>query len=172
MWNYMQIQHKSDMIRSLLLMKFGGIWVDASVLCVKPLSEWFDYTKPFVTFVRHDNGTREAKFLLNGKPIIDPWITNWFMAAGGKGKTKVMEKIARKFAAYWNDKNKIHNFYFAFHSIVAHLYNTDSNFQQLVGEPEDAAGPHCISGNPLEQKMLKRCWQNLRPEVKGKLLKF
>ena len=115
MWNYMQVQHKSDMIRSLLLMKFGGIWVDASVLCVKPLSEWFDYSKPFVTFVRHDNGTREAKFLLNGKPIIDPWITNWFMAAGGKGKTQVMEKIARKFAAYWNDKNKIHGFYFAYH---------------------------------------------------------
>ena len=55
---------------------------------------------------------------------------------------------------------------------MAHLYNTDPNFRQLVGEPEDAAGPHCISGNPLEQKMLKRCWQNLKPEVKGKLLNF
>ena len=54
MWNSMIIQHKSDMIRSLLLVKFGGIWIDASVMCVQPLSKWMDYSKPFVTFVRND----------------------------------------------------------------------------------------------------------------------
>ena len=52
-WKDMVIQHKSDMIRAFLLLKFGGIWVDASVLCLKPLSQWLDYDKPFVTFVRY-----------------------------------------------------------------------------------------------------------------------
>ena len=63
----MIIQHKSDMIRSLLLLKFGGIWIDASVMCVQPLSEWLDYGKPFVTFVRNDHFMDQN---LNGKPAI------------------------------------------------------------------------------------------------------
>ena len=100
---------------------------------------------------------------------IDPWITNWFMAAGGEGQSYVMKNITTKLVSYWSDRNKIHEFYFHFHSIVADLYNSDPKFRQLVGEPEDAAGPHCISGNPLEQKMLKRCWQNLNLEDKMKL---
>ena len=75
----MQIQHKSDMIRAFLLLKFGGIWVDASVLCVQRLSQWLDYNKPFVTFVRHDNGTRDSEFLYgNGKPIIGKGNKNVF----------------------------------------------------------------------------------------------
>ena len=67
MWNSMIIQHKSDMIRSLLLLKFGGIWIDSSVMCVQPLSEWLDYSKPFVTFVRNDQFMDQNT---NGKPVI------------------------------------------------------------------------------------------------------
>ena len=63
----MIIQHKSDMIRSLLLVKFGGIWIDASVMCVQPLSKWMDYSKPFVTFVRNDQFMDKNA---NGKPVI------------------------------------------------------------------------------------------------------
>ena len=33
-WSTMSIQAKSDVIRAFLLWKFGGIWVDASVLCL------------------------------------------------------------------------------------------------------------------------------------------
>ena len=91
-----------------------------------------------------------------------------------EGQSYVMEKITEKLVAYWNDTNRVHQdtsqkFYFHFHSIVADLYNTDPKFRKLLGKPEDAAGLHCISGNPLEQKMLKRCWQNLSHEEKVKL---
>jgi hypothetical protein len=31
---------KSDLIRLLILAKYGGVWVDATTFCLKPLSEW------------------------------------------------------------------------------------------------------------------------------------
>ena len=31
----------SDMIRLLLLKKYGGLWVDATMFCNEPLSNWF-----------------------------------------------------------------------------------------------------------------------------------
>ena len=52
------------------------------------------------------------------------------------------------------------------------LYNTDKKFQELVGKPEDASGPSCLNGNPLQQKMLKRCWEYLKPKELEKLLDF
>ena len=52
--------------------------------------------------------------ITNSIPI-DPWITNWFMAAGGQGQSYVMEKITQKFLAYWNDQNQDHDYYFQFH---------------------------------------------------------
>ena len=33
-------QHQADMIRLCLLAKHGGIWMDSTVLCVKPIDEW------------------------------------------------------------------------------------------------------------------------------------
>ena len=71
-WSTMSIQAKSDVIWAFLLWKFGGIWVDASVLCLKPLSDWMNYTKPFVTFIRHDGGTI-CKKCKNGKLIGNKW---------------------------------------------------------------------------------------------------
>ncbi len=34
------IQHRSDIIRVALLKQYGGIWVDATLFCRKPLDEW------------------------------------------------------------------------------------------------------------------------------------
>jgi hypothetical protein len=36
----MTIQAKSDMIRLMILSKYGGVWVDASLLCLQPLDNW------------------------------------------------------------------------------------------------------------------------------------
>ncbi len=44
---------KSDLIRLMLLAKFGGVWADATTFCLKPLSEWLHdeiYTNGFFCF--------------------------------------------------------------------------------------------------------------------------
>ena len=74
-WSTMTIQAKSDVLRAFLLWKFGGIWVDATVLCLKPLSDWMNYTQPLVTFIRHDEGTF-CKKCKNGKLIGNLYLPN------------------------------------------------------------------------------------------------
>ena len=110
------------------------------------------------------------------------------MAVSDKGQYHLFDKITQRIASYWNandktnDKNHFYFLfhwivaelynedYFWFHRIVAELYNEDLDIKQFIENQEDAAGPHCLSFEPMNQKMLKRCWQNL--ENKEKLLSF
>ena len=46
------------------------------------------------------------------------------MAAGGQGQSYVMEKITKKFLAYWNDQNQGHDYYFQFTKNTGHLFNS------------------------------------------------
>src|ERR1022692_2049355 len=36
----LSIQHAADMLRLDLLANHGGVWVDATCFCVRPLDEW------------------------------------------------------------------------------------------------------------------------------------
>lgn len=62
---------KSDLIRLMLLSKFGGIWADATTFCLKPLSEWlYDETSDFGFFsFREVNPKRDHELII------------WFLAA-------------------------------------------------------------------------------------------
>ena len=96
--------------------------------------------------------------------IIDPWITSWFMAVSGKGQSYMMKKITQRVEEYWNadeNNNDKNHFYYWFHRIVAELYNKKIKFKYLFGNQEAAGGAFCTKNNPVEQKMLKRCWENL-----------
>ena len=95
------------------------------------------------------------------------------MAVGDKGQSYMMEKITQRIMSYWNADAKTNNknrFYFLFHWIVAELYNEDLDIKKIIGNQEDAAGPHCFKFEPMNQKMLKRCWQNVKN--KEELLSF
>lgn len=59
---------KSDLLRLKLLSKHGGVWVDATVLCVLPLDAWIDsYT---------DNN-----LFLFSRPFKDRLFSSWFIAS-------------------------------------------------------------------------------------------
>ena len=87
----MGIQHKADVLRVILLAKFGGLWVDASLQANKPLSEWMDRQREAQFFVRMDT---EA---LRGNPIFSVWFL------GVSKNSYVMKKIAAQMVA---DVNK------------------------------------------------------------------
>jgi hypothetical protein len=63
--------NKADVIRMMLLAKFGGIWADATTFCLKPLSEWLHdeiRTNGFFCFRQmNQNNDRE--------------MVNWFLAS-------------------------------------------------------------------------------------------
>jgi hypothetical protein len=58
--------HLSDIIRMLLLEKYGGLWVDATSFCHKPLNDWLpEYSI--------------TGFFAFDKPYINIVVSNWFL---------------------------------------------------------------------------------------------
>ena len=59
----------SDVIRICLLKKYGGVWTDATLWCVRPLDDWIDPVCASTGFFAYD------------KPGPDRPISSWFLAA-------------------------------------------------------------------------------------------
>lgn len=149
----MSIQHKSDIIRVSLLYKFGGIWVDASVYCYRPLLDWIDHDHTdFVSFLRYGPDH-------NNKQNISPWITSWFMV--GRTNSYVIDKIY----SVISNPDEFHRFsneVYWLHRLVSELANSDKLFMSFIKELMSADTAHCINRekeheNYIPPKMFKRC---------------
>ena len=76
-WDQMIIQHKADVIRYLLLYKYGGVWADATLCMIEGLEHWLHMDMDFTTFIMQDS-------LIRPRPIT-PMMANWFMASRPEG---------------------------------------------------------------------------------------
>lgn len=64
----MSSNHKANIIRLLLLSKYGGVWTDATTICLKPLDHWIDKVTP------------ESFFAFSKPQPLRP-LANWFIAS-------------------------------------------------------------------------------------------
>ncbi|MEJ6403368.1 capsular polysaccharide synthesis protein [Yoonia sp. 2307UL14-13] len=105
----MIISHYADMLRTALLLKHGGVWADATCLCLKPLDGWLP------------NIFNQCGFFAFHKPGPDRLISSWFLAAAKN--SVVVEEMHAIFGAYW--KWGPHHAgkppYFWFHYLFEHL---------------------------------------------------
>lgn len=85
--NKMTLAHRSDLIRTKLLIKYGGVWADPTCFCIQPLEEWLpDYMDAGV-FMFHRPGRSRI-------------ISNWFIAA--EPNNPLLEKLYSELCMYWN----------------------------------------------------------------------
>lgn len=95
-----QIQHKSDFVRIALLEKYGGIWIDISTICLKPIDSVFTQTKSLEGFSRSrhsrtkdlsifENGFISAK---KGSRVIKRWKDEFLKAFGNSKSVEDMDK--------------------------------------------------------------------------------
>jgi hypothetical protein len=75
------IQRFSDYVRVCILEKYGGIWMDASIICHKPL-KWINaiQNKKKVDFIAYYINASTIPEYLNYSPILE----NWFFACIAK----------------------------------------------------------------------------------------
>jgi hypothetical protein len=84
----LKVQHRSDLIRTQLLIKYGGVWADPTCFCMRPLQEWIpDYL--------------QAGFFFFHKPGRDRVIANWFIAVKHAGDP-VLTKLYDALCQYWS----------------------------------------------------------------------
>ena len=115
---------KSDLLRILLLSKFGGVWADASVYPLLPLS---DFYKKIV----NNTGFFSYRFLPRSlsRKKGDREIASWFMCVN-KPNHYIIEKWKTRFVTEF--KKSEHWKYFTFHQTLTDLYDEDEQVKHIV----------------------------------------
>ena len=105
----------SDILRCRLLRQYGGVWVDATVLCTKPLDDWL-------------NALMYSGFFVYSWPTSDRPISSWFMASVKGGKT--ITRLTIEVDDYWRNNRWKPSTYFWLHSIFLYLIVIDADFKK------------------------------------------
>jgi hypothetical protein len=133
------VQHEalSDVIRIALLERYGGVWADATVYCLKPLDAWLPEKL-------------SSGFFAFAKPVPDRMLSSWFFAAS-KGHY-IVQQWRKLTCEYWAIRNE-RDHYFWFHHLFEQGYRSDPLFKTLWdATPETSAdGPHYYV--PYDQKL-------------------
>ena len=85
-FSFLPPQQLSDLIRLRLLLRYGGVWVDATCLALRPLDEWL---APCM----------EAGWFAFSRPARDRLISNWFIAA--LPRSPVLERLSLALEDYF-----------------------------------------------------------------------
>ena len=86
-----KVQHKSDFVRIALLAKYGGIWMDLCIICIKPINSVFTQTKSLEGFCyRHNSKTRDLSMY-----------ENWFIT--GKKDSEIIKLWHKEFLKVFGD---------------------------------------------------------------------
>lgn len=106
---------RSDLIRVLLLKKYGGIWVDSTVLCTTPLDTWI---YPYL----------EQDFFAFDRPGEDRMVSSWFLAASST--SHIVKCWYEKTLEYWQGRDACDE-YFWFHFLFNEAYDSNSLFREI-----------------------------------------
>ena len=140
-------QSKSDIIRLSLLKNYGGVWADASLLCMQPLDHWvFDAIEPSKMWMYHGHGAG-----LNS----DLGPASWFIVS--EKNSYLIKKWKKSCDHFWNLNNETKE-YFWMDGLFKNLLEKDKGFKNnWVKTPflycESGGSSHTLS--PYNFKMEK-----------------
>ncbi len=143
---------KSDVIRLWFLYKYGGVWMDASVLLLENF-EWLEaYSKwPYYGFILHPHGAKLGAGWL-------PYIESWFILAPKAGEEFILSwlrtlnsildtKIYENHVAY-TKPCQTDNKYFMVYQAFCHEVESKPAYTKMFKDiPFDDAGKYLY--NPL-----------------------
>ena len=99
------VQSYADLLRLRLLTRFGGVWVDATTFCLRPLDHWLPMLAQsgFFAFT----WTAADRWFI--WPNVPRKITNWFLASEPGGA--VITAWEARSLAYWKGRRVPHVYY-------------------------------------------------------------
>lgn len=113
-----------DIINIALLKKYGGIWIDSTVLCLKPLDTWiYDWMTSGIFTYKFD--PLPPKDELTNKNRL---LSTWFIAANKE--SYIIDKWYQEYIQYWFNR-LTPDHYFDFHYIFYDLYHSDNLFKDI-----------------------------------------
>jgi hypothetical protein len=113
-------QAKSDIIRLNLLKIYGGIWADATMLCMQPLEHWVnDAVEPSGLWMYHGKGAG-----MN----IELGPASWFIVS--KKNSYLITKWKEECDRYWNSDKQEYG-YFWMDELFKNLYYNDKEYTSI-----------------------------------------
>ncbi len=85
-WRNISLAHRSDLLRTQLLIRHGGVWADPTVWFCKPLDDWLPEVMDAGVFMFHRPGRDRA-------------ISNWFIAA--ESGNPLLQRQYDALCGYW-----------------------------------------------------------------------
>ncbi len=123
----------SDIVRILLLQEFGGVWVDATLFCNRPLDEWLP-------------DAMEQGFFAFAAPAPDRPLSSWFLSV--ESHSYLVPRWCQRTIAYWSQRESTDDYYW-FHHLFRELCADDP----LAAEAWErvpkvvADGPHALQSD-------------------------
>ena len=148
-------QAKSDIIRLSLLKNHGGVWADATLLCMQPLDYWIEEAVDQYGFWMHRGAAGNHMSNREGCAV-------WFMIS--EKDNFIITEWKTKCDEYWNSRTSAHN-YFWIDSLFKDKFETDEKFKRDWLNiksicVDDEGQPHCLityglhTNNPYIKKTL------------------
>lgn len=151
-------QALSDIVRLSLLNRHGGVWADATLLCMQPLSPWIaDAVEPAGLWMYHGHGGG-----MDGR--YGP--CSWFIASEPGGL--IINRWKQACDAYWRARRATSD-YFWLDGLFKRLFRTDPGFRETwrraphlyVEKPAQAhgfaRGGRMVSDSAAVKRMLATC---------------
>ena len=144
-------QAKSDIIRLSLLKNIGGVWADATMLCMQPLDNWVnEKVEPAGMWMYHGHGAGMPK-------EIGPAI--WFIVS--KKDNYIINEWKKECDNYWNGNN--HNLdYFWLDEWFKNLYYRDNKFKELWSKVPYLYCEEKGSAHTLDEFKMDGCNEKLK----------
>lgn len=122
------IQHYADILRTRILCEHGGVWVDATCLCMRPLDDWISSI------------FAQSTFFAFSRPHIHAIISNWFLAAV-PGDFIVKEWYEAQ-ESFWRQRSSKYPPYLVHHYLFDYLVRNNREFRRRWKEvPRMSAEP-------------------------------
>jgi hypothetical protein len=133
------LNHRSDILRMRLLEEHGGVWVDATCYCARPLDHWLPVLARNGFFVFTWTAPDDAFYF----PAWRRTAPSWFIASEPKGV--LITKWSRQVSRYWQG-TRTADHYFWVHYLFDWLWLTDRAFREAWQQVPKlgALGPHLV----------------------------
>ena len=124
-----ELCHRSDVVRMLLLSRYGGVWADATTFCHKPLNDWLP------AYIGEG-------FFVFDRPYSNLMISNWFIYA--EPSNLLIQEWGLATLHYYRHHAKAHT-YFIHHHLFEQLYTQEAFKQAWDRVPKfSAMVPHTL----------------------------
>lgn len=157
----LSLQKRSDLIRLYLMHAYGGVWTDASVMCLRPLDEWLPLGRDFWMY----RGQRWMK--IDGRwhphePVGLSGACGWFMASKSGSRIPLIWISAMQsyLGAHGDDD------YFLIDKTFIKLLEGNAEFSSLW-----LSVPHSDALEPGGPAALARIETDQNPEVVAEIVK-